>query len=194
VLWSLIVYATLQGSAWLSQIDGSNENPALQFNPFTASVETLKRLLAGNESWIERLLAGPNDVLAPAVQTEPTQKLSTEGGENRPALLTALMRVFTNGLSDDRIEKAVEVLANNQLTANDKLTKIDALMPFPASASAAQLGKLVGVKKQAVLKGEWWIQNRKGEKESEIGRRRAKHQERAKCQEPPRPNDDEVKR
>jgi hypothetical protein len=62
VLWSLIVYETLQGSAWLSQIDGITENPALHFNPFAASVETLKRLLARNESLIERLLAGPDDV------------------------------------------------------------------------------------------------------------------------------------
>jgi len=56
------VYDTLQGSAWLSQIDGIPENPALHFNPFAASVETLKRLLARNESLIERLLAGPDDV------------------------------------------------------------------------------------------------------------------------------------
>jgi hypothetical protein len=54
VLWSLIVYDTLQGSAWLSQIDGITENPALHFNPFAASVETMKRLLARNESLIER--------------------------------------------------------------------------------------------------------------------------------------------
>jgi hypothetical protein len=62
VLWSFIVYETLQGSAWLSQIDGIADNPALHFNPFAASVETLKRLLARNESLIERLLAGPDDV------------------------------------------------------------------------------------------------------------------------------------
>lgn len=61
VLWSLIVYETLQGSAWLSSIDGIAENPALHFNPFTASVETLKRLIARNESLIGRLLAGPDD-------------------------------------------------------------------------------------------------------------------------------------
>src|SRR5262249_18889803 len=62
VLWSLLVYATLQGSAWLAHIDGITDNPALHFNPFVASVETLKRLLARNESLIERLLAGLHDV------------------------------------------------------------------------------------------------------------------------------------
>ncbi len=50
VLWSLIVYETLQGSAWLSQIDTMTDNPAFHFNPFAASVETLKRLLARNEA------------------------------------------------------------------------------------------------------------------------------------------------
>jgi hypothetical protein len=49
VLWSLIVYETLQGSAWLSQIDGITNNPAVHFDPFAASVETLKRLLARND-------------------------------------------------------------------------------------------------------------------------------------------------
>src|SRR5262249_32651563 len=34
----------------------------LHFNPFAASVETLKRLLARNESLIERLLVGPDDM------------------------------------------------------------------------------------------------------------------------------------
>lgn len=50
VLWSLIVYSELQGSAWLSHIDGGVENPALHFNPFAASVETLKRLIARSKA------------------------------------------------------------------------------------------------------------------------------------------------
>jgi hypothetical protein len=44
VLWSLTVYAALEGSSWLSQIAEIAENPAYHFNPFTASLETLKRL------------------------------------------------------------------------------------------------------------------------------------------------------
>jgi hypothetical protein len=91
VLWSLIVFATLQGSAWLSQIDASTENPTLHCNPFAASVETLKRLLARNESLIELLLPGP-DVLAPAAKTKPTQKRSTERGEGRAKLIAALTK------------------------------------------------------------------------------------------------------
>src|SRR5205823_3165270 len=102
----------------------------------------------------------------------------------------AIMRVFTNGLADERIEKAARVLSNDQLTANEKLTKIDALIPFPATASAEQLGDMLGVTRQAVLKTGWWIENRKGEKENETGRRRAAHQKRAKDYEPPGPDAD----
>jgi hypothetical protein len=95
----------------------------------------------------------------------------------------ALMRVFTNGIADDRIGKATRLVADDKLTANEKLTKIDALIPFPATASAEQLGEMLRVTKQAVMKTDWWIQNRKGEKESEVGRRREGHQRRAKSRE-----------
>jgi hypothetical protein len=66
------------------------------------------------------------------------------------------------------------------LTVHEKLMQIDAVLPFPATASAEQLGVLLGVSKQAVLKSKWWSENRKGEKASEVGRRRDVHRERAK--------------
>ncbi len=91
----------------------------------------------------------------------------------------ALLRVFTNGLTDDRIGKAMLLLGNDELTVNEKLTKIDALVPFPATASAQQLGDMLQVTKTAIQKTDWWIQNRKGEKANEIGRRRAGHKTRA---------------
>jgi hypothetical protein len=103
----------------------------------------------------------------------------------------ALIRVFTNGIADDRIEKATRLLADDKLTANEKLTKIDALIRFPATASAEQLGEMLGVTKQAVWKTDWWIQNRKGEKESEVGRRREGHRKRAKTYEPPGHHDED---
>jgi hypothetical protein len=102
-----------------------------------------------------------------------------------------LLRVFTNGLADDRIERASRVLSDDELTANEKLTRIDGLIPFPPTASAEQLGEMLGVSKQAVLKTEWWIQKRKGEKNNEIGRRRAGHNRRAKDYESPDPKTDE---
>ncbi len=101
-----------------------------------------------------------------------------------------LLSVFTNGLSDDRIQKAAQVLTDERLTANEKLTKIDALIPLPATASAQQLGDMLGVKKQAVLKTDWWIQNRKGENAEEIGRRRTGHKQRADQYDPTSFRDD----
>lgn len=100
-----------------------------------------------------------------------------------------LIRVFTNGISDDRIGKAVQVLTDEKLTANEKLKKIDTLIPFPATASAEQLGEMLGVSKQAVARTDWWAENRSGEKENEIGRRRANHKSRAKNYEPPSTED-----
>jgi hypothetical protein len=124
---------------------------------------------------------------APAVtQTEETPAIAP--GSN--ALLT-LMRVFTNGIADDRIEKAARLLADNKLTADEKLTKIDALIPIPATASAEQLGEMLDVTKQAVLKTGWWIQNRKGEKDNEVGRRREGHRKRAKSHEAPGQEDED---
>jgi hypothetical protein len=103
----------------------------------------------------------------------------------------ALLRVFTNGLADDRIGKAKLLLSDDKLTVNEKLTKIDALIPFPATASAEQLGEMLGKTKQAVLKSDWWKQNRQGEKENEIGRRRAGHKTRAEDYEAPATDRDE---
>src|SRR5262249_56643208 len=113
-----------------------------------------------------------------------------ERGEGR-AKLIALMHVFTNGIADDRFVQATRLLANDQLTANEKLTKIDTLIPFPATASAEQLGEMLGVTKQAVLKTDWWMQNRKGEKENEVGRRREGHRKRAKNYEAPSQDDED---
>ncbi len=105
--------------------------------------------------------------------------------------VVALLSMFTNGVSDDRIKQAAQLLINDKLTANEKLTKIDTLIPFPATASAEQLGEMLGVTKQAILKTDWWKQNRKGEKDNEIGRRRAGHKNRAEDYEPPGTKDDD---
>jgi hypothetical protein len=103
----------------------------------------------------------------------------------------ALLRVYTNGVADERILKAAELVADDSLKADDKLTKIDALLPFPATASAEQLGELLGVSKQAILKTRWWADHRKGEKQDEIGRRAMAHRKRAEGQQTPDTTDDD---
>jgi hypothetical protein len=91
-----------------------------------------------------------------------------------------LLGVFSGGISDDRIAKAAGILHSKKMVANEKLTSINAILPFPPTASAKQLADLLGVTKTAIQKTAWWIENRKGERDNLIGRRHAKHQERAK--------------
>lgn len=92
----------------------------------------------------------------------------------------ALLRMLTGGLTDERFEQAAAVLMNQHFGTDEKLIKIDELIRIPPTASAQQLGDLLGITKQAVSKTGWWVANRKGEKANEIGRRHAGHRERSK--------------
>jgi|GEM_PF-2051458 len=105
----------------------------------------------------------------------PTVGVIVEGDQ----ISRRLLSVFTNGLSDDRLVQAESALRDANLNANEKLWKISEVLPIPTTVSADQLGKLLGVTKQAVMKTDWWEEKRKGEKASEIGRRLTKHQDRA---------------
>src|SRR5262249_52297576 len=64
------------------------------------------------------------------------------GEEDRKAYL-ALMRVFTNGVADERFKKAARLLSDPQPSVNEKLTKINDLIPFPPTASAEVLGEML---------------------------------------------------
>lgn len=152
-------------------VELEDHNQALR--AFTKATDQL-RDIASSLSIPDLPAANQMRVAAPAtVATEPNLPTSHAGDAT-----VSLLSVFTNGLSDERILKASRLLSNENLTVNEKLTKIDALMPFPPTASAEQLGAMLGVSKQAVLKSEWWIDHRKGEKMNTIGRRQALHKER----------------
>lgn len=129
----------------------------------------------------------PEPATASATVKKP--KRSTELGDDQPTL--RLLSVFTNGLADERIKDASNVVANDRLSSNEKLIKIDELISIPATASAQQLGDMLGVSKQAVMKGDWWDKNRKGEKDDVIGKREAQHRKRAKQHQPNRKGDDD---
>jgi hypothetical protein len=107
--------------------------------------------------------------------------------EQRPAVL-ALLRVFTNGIVDERIQQAAQILADDTLTANEKLTRIDELIHFPPTASAEQLG----VTKQAVMKTAWWCKNRRGMTDQEIERRQSRLKDRGRKYERPRSEEDDA--
>jgi hypothetical protein len=96
-----------------------------------------------------------------------------------------MMNVFTDGAANVLIRRAVIVLEDETLTCNEKLIKIDSLLPFPPTASGSQLASMLGATKQAVFKTGWWKQNRKGGKRSEIARRLNLHRSRAKQRELP---------
>jgi hypothetical protein len=110
---------------------------------------------------------------------EPVPR-ATEAGER--ATMT-LLGIFTNGVSDERVQQAVAIV-NQKLSVQEKLSQIDALLPFPPTASAADLAAALGVSKQAVMKTSWWKQNRKGGKNEEAHRRREVHRQRAPSGEP----------
>lgn len=114
------------------------------------------------------------------IESAPTPPSST------PALIPdsgaefgQLLQIYTNGVYDERMKQAEAVRANKSLSVDMKLTKIDSLIPFPASTSAQKLADALGVTKQAVMKTKWWKANRKGEKDNEVGRRRNVHRQRA---------------
>lgn len=128
---------------------------------------------------------------APAVNSEqsPSPAMADEtptaervAPDEQP--LMRIMRLYTNRVSDERIRN-IAVIVASKMTVNEKLTKIDALLPIPTNASAEELGKMFGVTGQAVFKTGWWTLNRKGERDSEIGRRKTKHKRRAEDYEPP---------
>jgi hypothetical protein len=161
----------------------------------TGSLERMQRVRSDADpagvnvaNWAEGAQAF-KAVFAELVRTRGPIETTPAKPADHPSI--ALLRVYTNGLSDDRIKEASRLLTDDTLTANEKLTKIDALIRFPATASAEQLGTLLDVSKQAVLKTDWWMQNRRGEKDSEIGRRRDGHRKRAKGYDSPGPDPDD---
>jgi hypothetical protein len=144
-------------------------------NPSQTSIESDGAELSSTEGAI----AAPN-----WDEQDETASPSNEQATQR------ILSLLTDGVADDRINQAITVLQDNTLTVNDRLTRIDALIKLPATASSKQLGMLFGVKKQAVLKTKWWTQNRRGEKANEIGQRQNVHKARAEEYEPNRRTDE----
>lgn len=104
--------------------------------------------------------------------------------------LLALLRVFTHGIVDERIRQAAQIIVDDTLTVHDKLTQIDELIPFPPTALAEQLGEMLGVTRQAVMKTVWWRQNRRGRIAEKIERRRSRMKERGREYERQREEED----
>jgi len=122
-------------------------------------------------------------------------EIRKERGEDQATM--RLLSVYTNGLADERFDRVRYVLEDNKLNVDEKLWKIDALMPIPP-ISAAKLGKLFtseekpdGVSKTAIQSTSWYKQNRKGRKDEEIDQREDRLRQRGKTYERDRQADDD---
>ena len=85
--------------------------------------------------------------------TAKSKKSNTEREKDRSDDQAAirLLSVFTDGLADERLDKAGDVLNDDKLTVDEKLWKIDALIPIPPTVSAERLGKALGGRRQGVF-------------------------------------------
>lgn len=106
-LWALIVYSTLQGSAWLSEMAVVSETPAHQFNPFTASIEVMKRLAA-------RTKTGRGEPLPAAIPSGPAPTAGAEEseGEKPPADTYADLRRFARAELKGQERAVIEALCD----------------------------------------------------------------------------------
>ena len=129
--------------------------------------------------------------------TTQAKQDETPGDEGQPhdpagdvSTAVRLLNVYTNGLADERFDKASSVLDSN-LTVDEKLWKIDELMPIPPTVSGEKLGKALGVSKTAVQNTSWYDQKRKGRKDEEIDQREDRLRQRGKTYERDRQTDDD---
>ncbi|MGB7329543.1 MAG: hypothetical protein WBD31_32010 [Rubripirellula sp.] len=90
-----------------------------------------------------------------------------------------LFNLYSDNVAEERMRAAHNIL-NGDGSINDKLEKIDAIFPIPASASGEALGRVFDVTRQAIAKTDWWEQNRKGKAEERVETRRSSHNSRAK--------------
>ncbi|MFO0877410.1 MAG: hypothetical protein U0840_08550 [Gemmataceae bacterium] len=138
----------------------------------------------------------PAEAVPELPQDDAVAGVSEPSGEGPPAVspeqkaLLAYLKLYTNGIAKERIQSAFHILTDDSLSANEKLTRMDNKCPFPIYSSAEQLGALLGVTKQAVLKTEWWRLTFKDRKQIAISRRKERHAERAKGYESTSDDDD----
>lgn len=82
-----------------------------------------------------------------------------------------LLSTYLNQLVDERFVKACEIVESDSLKPDQKLWKLDALMPIPPTVSAQKLGNLLGCSKPNIQKTSWYKEHRKSEPDNQIARR-----------------------
>jgi hypothetical protein len=104
--------------------------------PLAGKVQALasERRAAADAAAAVAEIGGAADPSAGAATAGPSDSLK------EAASYAALLRVYTNGLSDDRIAAAAQVVANKRLSVNNKLYKLDKLLPIPPTGIRGGFG------------------------------------------------------
>jgi hypothetical protein len=165
--------------------------PAVEFNIYMPSQAEL-RDFADRTAKVHAELKHWDESLDDR-KSRPAGETSGAGdvGDSASGAMARLLSLYTSGVTDDRFRRAVDAVNDVTLTVNEKLVRLNRALTLPATASAEGLAKLLGVSKTAVIKTVWWKENRRGEKASEVGRRRRRHQQRAGESEPADRDDDD---
>lgn len=152
--------------------------------------QELAKALASQEIAPQPPLAEPSSgapstgTVAPASQGGDEK--AAEEGDERVEILTKLLSLYTNGVSDERFQKAATIIADKNLTTNEKLQKLDEVCPIPPDTSAQQLAHALGVSKSAIVGSQGWREHRRGTRERETLRRYEMHENRSRTYESPR--------
>jgi hypothetical protein len=121
--------------------------------------------------------------------TTPPSVSSATDGKSKLERRHRLLLIYTSGAAMEQFDDLEGILSDGNTTADEKLREINRRLPIPPSTSAQQLAHALGVTKTAVLKTEWWHQNRRGERQSTSGRREEMLKERGRRWDPQRPPD-----
>jgi len=84
----------------------------------------------------------------------------------------AVLSLYSKEISDERFRQAIGVLADEQATVNERLERLDSLIPIPPSASASRIAKALRTSKAAVIQSCWWQKHRKNNDDEEFESRR----------------------
>jgi len=195
--WSIPEFQSFATTPWSMDLairvlaEAREADPTFDITRFEAEI-TIEVNTANEELTLRRALTKDAEAHAKVGHVESSPSLPTDTpavdsndssvSRNQQATLN-LLSVYTKGMSDERILNALDVRFST-LNTHEKLTEIDKLLRLPATASAESLGTMLGVSKQAVLKTNWWQQNRSGEKQNEIGKRHGRHRSRGENSEP----------
>ncbi|WP_131818196.1 hypothetical protein [Planctopirus hydrillae] len=128
---------------------------------------------------IQHNVSGPFKLELPeGVSVGMSQQSNGDTAGEECQALSRLINLYTDGVAHEKIRQASLVLQSDTLTVNEKLEKIDALVPFPPHVSAQQLADMLQKTKTSVLNSEWWKRNRRGRKDEDSEQRRGLHKKR----------------